>query len=324
MQPKISVIVPVYKVEDYIYRCVDSLLDQSYSNYEIILVDDGSPDQCPRICDEYAAKYENIVALHKKNGGLSSARNYGVERVDTTWIVFVDSDDYVERTYLEDLWNLLNKFGADMAITRIVREREDGSGKPKHVVYQDYCVSNEQALFEVYSGQKVGWSAYGKLLRRELLIEYPFPTGFYEDCACMYKILDQCSKVAIGDYENNYHYVQREGSILKSILDERHLHIFDICREFEEYINKTHEDLNFLPVLMYRRGLTQLLNMQSMPWKTYKQIFKKYRPYFRENLSMVLKLKQVNNKTKLFLLLLCTTPAIFKFQRSILVKSNLR
>ena len=101
----ITIVVPVYKVEKYLKKCVDSLLCQTYKNIEIILVDDGSPDTCPQLCDEYAQKNSNVVTYHKPNGGLSDARNYGVQKASGDWIVFVDSDDYVESSYVEDLWN---------------------------------------------------------------------------------------------------------------------------------------------------------------------------------------------------------------------------
>lgn len=100
--PKVSVIVPVYGVEKYLKECVDSILTQTYSDIELILVDDGSPDRSGEICDEYARKDERVRVFHKENGGVSSARNYGIEQATGEWIMFVDSDDYIDRTYLED------------------------------------------------------------------------------------------------------------------------------------------------------------------------------------------------------------------------------
>lgn len=112
MTPKISVIVPVYKVEAYLPRCVESLLSQTYKDFEIILVDDGSPDTCPAMCDAYAKKYSNIHALHKENGGLSDARNAGVTIAKGEYVTFVDSDDYVHPAYLEMLMQGIRQ-GAD-------------------------------------------------------------------------------------------------------------------------------------------------------------------------------------------------------------------
>lgn len=318
----VSVIVPVYKVEKYLDKCIRSLLSQTYKNIDIILVDDGSPDNCPEICDRFADKYENITALHKTNGGLSDARNYGVQHTDRDWIVFVDSDDYVEPEYVETLVNLRNKFDAEMVVTRTVRENEDGRGKPKHNNFESYLADKTTALYQIYSGMHVGWAAYGKLLQRDVLLKFPFPDGYYEDSACMYKIINEFDKIAIGDYESNYHYIQREGSILGSNFDKRHLHIFDIAKEFESFIHEKYPDLDILIVLFYKRAVTQLLNLQKMPWETYKSIFFKYRPYFRSQLNRIIKDKRITRKNKIYFALLCGRPEVFYFQRKLLLKTR--
>ena len=111
--PQISVIVPIYKVEQYLERCVDSILNQTFTDFELVLVDDGSPDNCGAICDEYAKKNERIVVIHKENGGLSDARNAGIEwalnNSGSEWITFIDSDDWVHIDYLEYLYNSAKK-----------------------------------------------------------------------------------------------------------------------------------------------------------------------------------------------------------------------
>ena len=115
MEPLISVVVPVYKVEQYLGRCVESLLSQTYKNTEIILVDDGSPDHCPKMCDEYAAKYPTIVkAIHKENGGLSSARNAGIDNARGEFIVFPDPDDWVEPDYVASFLEFRERYQADL------------------------------------------------------------------------------------------------------------------------------------------------------------------------------------------------------------------
>ena len=315
---KVCVIVPVYKVEKYLKKCVDSLINQTYQNLEIILVDDGSPDDCPRICDQYDREYENIIALHKENGGLSDARNFGVNHTNCEWIAFVDSDDYVEPAYIETLVALREKYDAEMVITRATRENEDGSGKQRHVRFDDFLAGKIQALKEVYAGSKVGWYAYGKLISRDILLKHPFPNGYYEDCACMYRIIEELDRIAIGDYETNYHYIQRDGSILCSPLQEKHLHIFEIAEEFEAFIREVHPDLEILTVILYRRAVIQLLNLQSMPWKTYKSIFMKYRPLFRKNLKKIMQDESATRNSKIYYLLLCSRPEMFYLHRKLL------
>ena len=115
--PKISVIVPVYKVEEYLHRCIDSILSQSFTDFELILVDDGSPDNCGKICDEYAQKDSRVRVFHKPNGGVSSARNLGLDNANGEWIAFIDSDDYVDVDYLAELDSYSKMLDVDYVIT---------------------------------------------------------------------------------------------------------------------------------------------------------------------------------------------------------------
>lgn len=321
MQFKISVIVPVYKVEKYLRKCLDSLICQTYNNFEIIIVNDGSPDGCPEICDEYAQKYDFVFVYHKPNGGISSARNCGVEHATSEWVAFVDSDDYVEPTYVEDLWKLQQQYQADMAVSpAVVREYEDGSGRPALLAeFEPYCVDCKTALFKIYTSDIVGWAVYGKLMRRDTLLKFPFPAGYYEDCACMYKFIGDCEKIAIGNFEIDYHYVNRNGSILKSKLKKEHFRIFEVCDEFRRYINQRYPDLKILSVILYRLAITQMLNCQLMSWSSYKKIYKKYRPLFRFNLVRVLTNADLSNKQKYFMIMHCLTPGVFKLQNKMLV-----
>ena len=140
----ISVIVPVYKVEQYLNRCVDSILSQTYKNLEIILVDDGSPDGCPLICDELSEKYENIKVIHKANGGLSSARNVGMDVCKGRYISFIDSDDFIEKNFIARLYELIKKYDAELAMLTY-QEVTDAS--------RNYSISSKQE--SVYRGENV-------------------------------------------------------------------------------------------------------------------------------------------------------------------------
>ena len=310
----VSVVVPVYKVEKYIDRCVKSLLAQDFSSYEIILVDDGSPDNCPEICDGYEKQNSRVRVLHKPNGGLGDARNYGVKHAEADYIVFVDSDDYVEKSYISDLWKLKEQFHADLVITKVVREPENSAVIKKNDKFPSYCTDRESALFEVYGGGKAGWQAYGKLYRRDTLLRFPFPDGYYEDCAVMYKIIDSVDKIAIGDFEGNYHYIDRQGSILRSELKQEHLRIFDICRQVKRFIEKNYPQLDILPILVYKRGLTQLLHLQSMPQSTYAGLYYKYQPVFRKNLNKILHDSRISKKNKIHMIMLCMPVRLYQLQ----------
>ena len=148
MKPLISVIVPIYKVEKYLAICVDSLLRQSYGNLEVILVDDGSPDECPAICDKYQNKDNRIKVIHKKNGGLSDARNVGLDIAQGEYVAFVDSDDFVDEDYIYKLYNALQQNRTSIAVCGI--QIIDESNK----VTDQICVTQDKKQ-ELYTGKEI-------------------------------------------------------------------------------------------------------------------------------------------------------------------------
>ncbi len=311
MSLDISVVVPVYNVERYLDKCIQSLINQDFDSYEIILIDDGSTDKSPYICDGYEKNSKRIRTIHKANGGLGDARNYGVKNSFGKYVTFVDSDDYVEKKYLSNLWKLISTYSADICITRIKRANENQDVVP-HDCGETYCLEKREAICSMYSHQGFGWSACGKLFKRELLIEHPFPSGYYEDCAVMYRILDDCEKIAVGDYLYNYHYINHEGSILQSRLSDKHYRIFEICEEFDCFINKEYRDLYFLTLLLKRSAITQMLSCQRMEWGEYNSIFMKYRSLFRRHIRTILSNKNISSTNKIMHLLYCTNPIVIR------------
>lgn len=309
MDQLVSVIVPIYKVEPYLRKCVDSLLAQDYENLEIVLVDDGSPDNCPQIADEYAQTHENVTTLHKPNGGLGDARNYGVEHAKGDWIAFVDSDDYVSQTYISDMADLVTRFQADMAVTNIIRRTQAETGTSTRL-FDDFAVDSQTAVQDMYIRRHVGWEAVGKLFRKELLLRVPFPAGYYEDSACMYKITECCDTVAIGDYSGNYFYISRIGSILQSELKPAHFRIFDICSEFSDYY-ANREEMEITVLIFHQRTVLQLLRCQKMNYSQLKKIYFRYRALFRKNYCKLMRQNGIPRKVKIYNAMLCTTPAIF-------------
>lgn len=310
--PLVSIIVPVYKVEKYLCKCVDSLVAQTYTNIEILLIDDGSPDSCPMICDEYANRYKNIRTFHKTNGGLSDARNYGTQRAAGDWIVYVDSDDYVLPDYVRDLWILKEKYHADMAMAWVIRVDESGNSLGRKLSFKDFCISGQDAIFEIYEkGAYVGWNAYNKLYPRDILLQIPFPDGYYEDMACMYKILEKCSKVAIGDFNQNYCYVQRADSILNSKLSNKHFHIYDICDEFIQFIENKYPRHKALNAVVNAKATIQMLHSQIMDKNTFERIFNRNLRLFRKKILRVLFALRLNVRFKIVYFLLCTNPSLY-------------
>ena len=210
---KISIIVPVYKVENYIDKCIQSILAQTYTDFELILVDDGSPDNCPKICDNYALKDERIRVLHKTNGGLSDARNEGTKIANGEFVTYIDSDDYVSKEYLETLVYLLNKYDADIAVTGI--NVFDEGGIPKlSSSKRIYVYSGTEALNKMLYQDTLDTSACAILLPIEIAKRYPFPyKKYHEDEFTTYKYYSNVNKVVVTT-EELYFYLQRKGSIM--------------------------------------------------------------------------------------------------------------
>lgn len=223
MDALISVIVPVYKVEKYLNDCIESILAQTYENLEIILVDDGSPDDCPVMCDQWAKREPRIQVIHKENGGLSDARNAGMKIASGRYVCFVDSDDFISKYYVEQMHtvaveNKVPLVACDMRTfydnDQIYDRRENSSVS---------CVLNsEEALNDVIHGVGIRAVAWNKLYERSLLLNEEFLVGkYHEDEFFTYRIIDKAGRVGYID-EKLYYYRQREGSIMASF-SERHL-----------------------------------------------------------------------------------------------------
>ena len=214
---KISVIVPVYKVEKYIHRCVDSILEQSYADFELILVDDGSPENCGIICDEYAAKDDRVVVIHQKNRGLSAARNAGIDWVfansDSQWITFVDSDDWVHPKYLSVLYDGAIRHGVKISMCAFVRTVETSQPEP---VFQPFEVKTPAQVY-LRVNDRVTAYAWGALYDRDSFRDVRFPAGkIYEDVFTTYKVIFATDRIAYSDTGLYYYYRNIEGISLRS------------------------------------------------------------------------------------------------------------
>ncbi|MDR3346595.1 MAG: glycosyltransferase, partial [Campylobacteraceae bacterium] len=191
--PLISVIVPVYKVEQYLAACLNSIVNQTYKNLEIILVDDGSPDNCGKICDEYAQKDSRIVVLHQPNGGVSRARNAGLDIAKGEYIAFVDSDDYIALDMYEELMSIAQKQSADVAICGIYVIKKDGMEIFKKTL-EGLDTNGIKYQFLINSYPSFPW---GRLYKTKLFQGVRFPVGLicYEDMFVMPKILSNADKI---------------------------------------------------------------------------------------------------------------------------------
>ena len=238
--PLVSIIVPIYKVEPYLRRCLDSIVNQTYTNIEIILIDDGSPDNCPQICDEYASKDNRIKVIHKMNGGLSDARNSGIDISKGEYISFVDSDDWVDEKYIEILLDLTIKENADIVIGEYTKTQGVILQEKQNIWTKTY--SSKEALIRLFSKNNITFTvSWGKLYKKELFNSIRFPIGkFHEDEFTTYILFYNSTKIV---YTSKilYNYYQRAGSIVST------RHPWDVLEALEQrylfFKDKNEKDL---------------------------------------------------------------------------------
>ncbi len=235
--PVISVIVPVYNVEEYLSECVESILAQSFEQFELILVDDGSSDNGGKICDDYKEKDSRIRVVHKKNGGLSDARNKGIDLARGEFITFIDSDDIVYKDYLKYLYDASQKYDADIVQGQITSRFEElgAVGKDRHQQEFDVRIfSGEEAIRDYLTYRTHYSNSTFKLIKRVLFEGVRFPVGkLSEDEYTTYKLVLKSKRdVCLPKYI--YYYRLREGSIVRSYSLNR----FKVCDELPELIKK--------------------------------------------------------------------------------------
>lgn len=212
--PLISVIVPIYNVERYLPKCVDSILRQTYQNLEIWLVDDGSPDNCGQICDEYATKDSRIKVIHKENGGLSDARNVAIDQAAGEWITFVDSDDYIADEYVDTLYNLVRKYDCEVSVAKHITfyDGEDPKRCDRHLI--EKIMNSIDAVEQMFYQEDFDTSAWAKLYHKRLFEKgIRYPKGLvYEDLPTTYLLMLESKGVAFTN-KVIYYYLLRMSSI---------------------------------------------------------------------------------------------------------------
>lgn len=238
----VSMIIPVYNVAPYLRRCLDSVLRQTYTNLEILLIDDGSSDGSGAICDEYAGKDARVCVVHKENGGLSDARNSGLKQAAGEYVSFIDSDDYVADQYVELLLGKLQQYQADVSICGYLEfngmEALKADENAAEMVF-DRKTALENLLYQKYYTT----SAWGRLYRRELWKDIWFPKGkLYEDLAVIYRVFAKSSK-AVYLERRLYYYFQRPGSIIRSFDPKNALDRVDHAKEIMHFIGKNEPSL---------------------------------------------------------------------------------
>lgn len=235
MKPEISIIVPIYNVELYLNKCVDSILAQTFTNFELILVNDGSPDKCGQICEYYKELDPRITVIHKQNGGLSDARNYGIDVAQGNYIGFVDSDDWIEPDMYEVLHELITTHSADVAVCGHY-EVQDGVNLDKEFSHEVHVYNNEEAFNKLLEDTEIKNLAWDKLYRAELFANVRYPVGrYFEDIFTTYKLLIQADKTVSLD-SPKYLYLKRGDSITGEMNNKKYYDRFRASLELYETI----------------------------------------------------------------------------------------
>lgn len=242
---KISCIVPIYNVEIYLRKCIDSILAQTFKDFELILVDDGGTDKCPEICDEYQRIDSRIRVIHKKNGGLSDARNAGIEIASGKYLIFIDSDDYIDKNMFEILYNLNEKNGTKIsACDKAFVYENTGKIEYGDETCKEYVYDSEnmfKLMVDFY--KRVGMEMWNKLYNAELFDNVRFPKGkIFEDQATQYKLIFQTDAVS---YINKslYFYLKRSNSITTQKYTDREHQRFEMVNGMVDYVKDNHKNI---------------------------------------------------------------------------------
>lgn len=291
---KINITVPVYKVEEYLDRCVESLLNQTFTNFQLILVDDGSPDACGVMLDEYARRDSRIIVIHQQNGGLSAARNAGIELAlklgDCQWITFVDSDDWVHKDYLKYLYDACKKNNADVAVCGYYETSADKSqadekaGDSIAVTPEDlWCNYRGKRITEIDEYMVSPTVAWGKLYRMELFKQIRYPFGkLHEDEFITYKILFSLDKIALVQSGLLY-YFQNPQSIVGSRWNLKRLDCIEALKGQTDFFRKNRfENAHRYARISLYDNLIYSINQLEYAGYRFKKV--KYKFFFKHRL----------------------------------------
>lgn len=290
MEEIISVVVPIYKVEKYLEKCIKSILEQTYKKLDIILVDDESPDECGKIIERYKEKDSRIRTIHQKNGGLSDARNNGWKIARGEYILFIDSDDWIEKNMIEILYNNAKVNNADISICEFIEEDDDGNVLSSKKYNNEIRVfTSLEAIKELIQQNNITNHAWNKMYKTELFENIKYPKGqLMEDISTTYKLIESSDRVVYQSIPL-YHYIQRGTSILGNITEKR----------INDQENAFFERNKYLSVKypQYRKEIIidNLLNVKNIYYlsvigkyknlynsKKYKDYYKQFKPLYKE------------------------------------------
>lgn len=284
MDSLISVVVPIYNVERYLEKCIDSIINQSFEHLEIILVNDGSTDHSLEICEKYKAQDKRIKVLDKKNGGLSDARNAGIEESMGEFITFVDSDDFIDRDMIKYLYHLIKQNDADISICQYKAiEEKSGIIKKYLFVPAETISGNNKCMEAFFTHCGIGTIAWGKLYKKELFDGIRYPKGkFHEDVFTTYLLVAKSHCIVIGE-QHKYNYLLRDNSISSSPFQLKHLDSIEAAKVRSGFIKKNYPQCTVYANagIVYATNccVMRLIKAQKNPTAIIDELQKNYRNY---------------------------------------------
>ena len=313
--PKISIIVPIYNVQQYLKKCIDSIIEQTFNDFELILVNDGSTDKSGIICDEYKKIDNRIKVIHKENGGLSSARNAGIDIAKGKYIGFVDSDDYISKFMFQKLYENIIEYNADISICDYVEVFQD-----KEIIYQEkiekkkLILSNIEALEKIY--KEKGWLyvvAWNKLYKKELFNDLRFPIGkVHEDEMIAHEILYKANKIIFIE-DQLYYYLQRDNSIMGKNYNINRLDIIDAMEiRANFFYEKKLKNLQYEAEIEYLKTFFKLYYKYINYGCYWKKRFKNLKKGYNRMVFRILKNPKYNFKEKLVLFIFYISPNMYR------------
>ncbi|MGQ7458213.1 glycosyltransferase family 2 protein [Streptococcus suis] len=304
MKKLVSIVLPVYNVENYILDCLDSIKAQTYSNFEVIIINDGSKDRSVEYCLDYCNQDSRFKIIHKPNGGLSDARNVGIEHTRGDYLVFIDSDDFVSPNLLSHLVDTLESNQSDIAIIDPVHYYSNREYINKDIFIAQTKLKNfnrDDALQEMFYQKSFLVSAWGKLYRKELFNGIQFPIGkLFEDSAIMYLLFDKCKTITYSDAKL-YAYVHRDDSITTKKFSERDLDILEITDSILDHYRKQSNIYKSAVAYKTSACFRILLNAPNEP--KFENVKNQCKQFILSNWKSILFDKNVRLKNKLALIL---------------------
>lgn len=305
----ISVIVPIYNMEKYLNKCVDSILNQTYSNMEILLIDDGSTDLSPKICDEYMKTDSRIKVFHKKNGGLSDAKNFGIKKASGKYVAFVDSDDWIENNMYENMYYKLKDTKSNIVVCGRYIEYENGE-KKEWYNKNEIIINKEQSLIYLNSFYNFDMSSCDKLYEKSLFDNIEFPYGKKcEDAYTTYLLFNKADRVTYIP-KCFYHYFQRGGSISRN--EKINMDYIYAAEEQLEFFTTKYPHLRYIAETNYAFSVKSIFQVSVERKLQLTDEFNLKKKEVKKYYKSILNNKYITMKKKLTYILFAFLPILYK------------